>query len=137
IRSGFTMSPQLIKRLSDVDGIIGVKESSGDLIQLQKIKQIKDPSFKIFIGGHTNYLPSVILRADGGLLASAALFPELILVLEKAINKRQLNFAQQLHYTVVSLSDFLYRASHPVPLEYVTVNIQATNIYCISKVKAN
>ncbi|WP_373281919.1 dihydrodipicolinate synthase family protein [Compostibacillus humi] len=51
IKSGFTMSPQLIKRLSDVDGIIGVKESSGDLIQLQKIKQIKDPSFKIFMEG--------------------------------------------------------------------------------------
>lgn len=63
------MSPQLIKRLSDVDGIIGVKESSGDLIQLQKIKQIKDPSFKIFMEGtRIIYLQLFYEQMEGYLL---------------------------------------------------------------------
>lgn len=117
-RSGFAMSTDLIARLSEIDNIIAIKESSGDLIQLQNIKQNTNLSFKVLTGGDINYLPSVILGADGGLLASAALFPELLLALEKAIQEKQLLFAQHLHYIVKSISDMIYKTSHPIPLKF-------------------
>lgn len=117
-RSGFAMSTELIIRLSKVKNIVAIKESSGDLIKLQNIVQNTNETFSVLTGGDINYLPSMVFGADGGLLASAALFPELLLALEKAIFENKLQLARELHYVVKLISDIIYEKSHPVPLKY-------------------
>jgi 4-hydroxy-tetrahydrodipicolinate synthase len=116
-RSSFLMSADLIAELSSIDGVVGIKESSQDLVLLQNIYTLCRRDFALLTGGDNLYLPSVVLGATGGILASAAVIPEVCLALDKAIADSRMDEARTLHYAVKLLDDVLYKASHPVPLK--------------------
>jgi 4-hydroxy-tetrahydrodipicolinate synthase len=116
-RSGFSMSAGLISRLSKREEVIGIKESSGDMVLLQNIRIACPLPFGLLTGGDNLYLPSIVLGGDGGILASAAVIPEVCLALDAAISAGELKKAKRLHYAVKLLDDVLYKASHPVPLK--------------------
>ena len=117
-RSGFSMSVSLISKLSKVEGIVGIKESSGDIILMHNVLQECKQPFGIVTGGDNLYFPSVALGADGGLLATAAVLPEVCLALEDAILHADLNKAREYHCILHDLDFVMYKASHPVPLKF-------------------
>ena len=116
-RSGFSMSAELISRLAKLEVIVGIKESSGDMILLQNVRIDCPPPFGLLTGGDNLYLPTMVLGGDGGILASAAVIPEVCLALDAAIAAGEIQNARKLHYAVKLLDDVLYKASHPVPLK--------------------
>ena len=116
-RSGFSMSARLISRLAKLEQVVGIKESSGDMVLLQNIRIACPPPFGLLTGGDNLYLPTMVLGGDGGILASAAVIPEVCLALDAAIAAGEIQNAKKLHYAVKLLDDVLYKASHPVPLK--------------------
>ena len=116
-RSAFSMSAALISRLAKIDGIVGIKESSGDMVLVQNIRIDCPHPFGLLTGGDNLYLPTMALGGDGGILASAAAIPEVCLALDDALAKNDYDTAREYHYAVKLLDDVLYSASHPVPLK--------------------
>lgn len=116
-RSAFRMSAELVFRLSQHAQVVGIKESSGDMSLFQDIRVACPPPFKLLTGGDNLYLPSMALGGDGGILASAAVIPEVCVALDAAIAAEKFKTAKTLHYALKLLDDVLYRASHPVPLK--------------------
>lgn len=116
-RSGFNMSFPLIFKLSKIKEVIAIKESSGDMLLLEKIKNDNKDRISILTGGDTNYFTSMVLGANGGLIATAAVIPEVILELESAINQGDLVLAREIHYLIKLLAEVMYKASHPFPLK--------------------
>lgn len=116
-RSAFSMSSDLIQRLSKTQEVVGIKESSGDMVFMQDIR-IKCPHpFGLLTGGDNLYFPTLALGGDGGILATAAVIPEVCMALDKAIADQDYDKARQCHFAVKLLDDVLYKASHPVPLK--------------------
>lgn len=118
-RSSFNMSLNLINTLSKNEKIIGIKESSGNIYFLQDIIKENKDNFEVLVGGDDLYLPSLILGATGGILASAAVIPEVLVALDEAVKKENYTIARRLHYYVKELNDEMYKASHPAPLKYL------------------
>lgn len=116
-RSAFSMTSDLIQRLSEIDGVVGIKESSGDMVLMQDIRIRCPHPFGLLTGGDNLYLPTLALGGDGGILATAAVIPEVCMALDRAITEQDFDKARQCHYAVKLLDDVMYKASHPVPLK--------------------
>ncbi len=79
-RVGYTMSSKLVGRLAhEVENIVGMKDTSGDITQLQEfIRVTRDIDFRIFGGKDTLLYASMCHGAVGGVCTAANFMPELI-----------------------------------------------------------
>jgi 4-hydroxy-tetrahydrodipicolinate synthase len=68
-----------LRRLTDHENIIGVKDSSGDLDYYGKLLGLKDerPDWSFFMGPEHLMMESVRMGGDGGVNGGANIFPEL------------------------------------------------------------
>jgi 4-hydroxy-tetrahydrodipicolinate synthase len=68
-----------LKRLSQIEGIVGIKDSSGDLGYFKEICKLKKirPDWSMFIGPEALLTVAIDLGADGGVAGGANVFPRL------------------------------------------------------------
>ncbi|MFC1530329.1 dihydrodipicolinate synthase family protein [Gemmatimonadota bacterium] len=75
--TGLALGPDLVEELSAHPGIIGLKESGGDLRDLQLHLQRTPPGFSIITGAATIAGPAAASGASAAILAMANVVPEL------------------------------------------------------------
>ena len=70
---------ETLKTLSDIDRIIGIKDSSGDLDYFEKLCSLRDarPDWSFFIGPEEKLIKSVALGGNGGVNGGANIYPKL------------------------------------------------------------
>ena len=79
------IKPETVFRLSEIDNIIGLKDSGESFLQFQKcLLYFKGKNFLIFQGATNMAGVSMLLGADGCIPVLAPLFPETFLKLYKA-----------------------------------------------------
>ena len=69
-RTGANLEPQTVVRLAEIDNIVAIKESSGNLAQITELITQAPRAFKVFAGDDTLALP--ILAVGGAGLISVA-----------------------------------------------------------------
>ena len=79
-RTGYTMSDDLIVNLAhDVDNIVGIKESSGNVTKLEElVRRTQDIDFKAFAGKDTIVFPGLAIGAAGAVCSTANMYTELV-----------------------------------------------------------
>lgn len=79
-RTGYKMSTELVGRLAkDVDNIIGMKDSSGDITALSEfIRVTKDLEFSVMGGKDTLIYPTLAMGGCGAVCSTANIMPELV-----------------------------------------------------------
>lgn len=92
------IKPEIVFELSKIKNIIGLKDSSGNIVQFQKcLKFFNDTEFKVFQGVTDIAGISMLLGADGCIPVLSPLFPEIFIELYEAAisrNLERLAFAQ-------------------------------------------
>jgi 4-hydroxy-tetrahydrodipicolinate synthase len=83
--TGVPMHWTLIDGLRDIDGIIGLKDSSGDLVNLMTILVRKPENFQVMVGHDEVALPALASGCDGAILASANVFPDRYIKMQAAL----------------------------------------------------
>lgn len=73
--SGVNLSASLVKRLSSYPNIIGIKDSSGNIVQIMEILRDAPEEFSVFAGSASFLFPAAAAGAKGGTLALANVFP--------------------------------------------------------------
>ncbi|MGX7196992.1 4-hydroxy-tetrahydrodipicolinate synthase [Enterococcus olivae] len=63
-RTGFNLTPDLVKELKKIPNIQGIKEASGDIAQVAEIARLADENFALYSGNDDQVLP---LMSVGGL----------------------------------------------------------------------
>lgn len=72
------ITPEIVMELSKIENIIGLKDSSGSIIQFQKcLSYFRDTGFKVFQGITEISGVSILMGADGMVPVLAPLFPEI------------------------------------------------------------
>ena len=79
-RVGYTMSANLLDRLAhEVENIVGMKDTSGDITQMEEfIRRTRDVDFKVFGGKDTLLYAALCHGAVGGVCTAANFMPHLI-----------------------------------------------------------
>src|SRR5215831_598868 len=106
-----------IRRLAELERIVGIKDSSGDLaVMMRMIAAIRPyrPEFSFLTGWEAVLVPMLLIGADGGTNATSGVVPELTRQMYDLTRSRQLEQAMALQYRLLELFDaMLYSADFP------------------------
>ncbi len=76
-RAGNSLSPALVERLSEVDNIVGAKDSSGNFDNmLQYIERTKGKDFAVLSGNDSLILWNLLAGGSGGIAGCSNVFPQ-------------------------------------------------------------
>jgi dihydrodipicolinate synthase/N-acetylneuraminate lyase len=102
-----------IRRLSELERIVGIKDSSGDLaFMMQMIAAVRPgrPDFAFLCGWDTILMPSLIMGCDGGTHASSGVVPELTRKVFDLTTAGQLADAMPLQYQLLEFFETALRS---------------------------
>ncbi len=108
-------SVETVRRAMDLPEVVGVKDSSGDMIYFDQLRQIVAgrPDFSLLIGPEELLAEAVLLGAHGGVSGGANVWPQLYVELHKAAAAGELERTRQLHRKVVRLASSIYHVGPP------------------------
>lgn len=117
-RTGVNIEPETIARLaSDCKNIVAVKEASGSLDQMSRIKSISPPDFQLISGDDGLTLPVLSIGGIGIISVVANIVPRDVADLVSAFEKGDIKRAQELHYKLLPLIKAVFLETNPIPVK--------------------
>ncbi|MCM8781105.1 MAG: 4-hydroxy-tetrahydrodipicolinate synthase [Candidatus Omnitrophica bacterium] len=117
-RTGVNIEPETIARLArDCKNIVGVKEASGSLEQMSRIKALCGKDFDLISGDDSLTLPVLSIGGTGVISVVANIVPKDVADLVEAFQKGDIRKAQQLHYSLLPLVKAMFIETNPIPVK--------------------
>jgi 4-hydroxy-tetrahydrodipicolinate synthase len=79
-----TLQPETIARLSEHENIVGVKDSSGDILNLAETVRLVPENFAVLTGNGRALYPALCIGAKGAILAIGCIAPQLTVAIYEA-----------------------------------------------------
>lgn len=106
-----------VLKLSTVDNIIGIKDSSGDLTMLNDILYSCPADFSVLVGKDTLIFSALVNGAVGAIASTGNVAPRLVASIYEAVNAGQFEHARRLQGLLNPLRALLDKATFPVVLK--------------------
>lgn len=94
-RTGVKISPQLLGQLAEIDNIVGIKDSSGDLQLTLEYLRVAPSNFSVLMGRDTLILAGLLYGAQGAIAATANVAPALVVSIYERFRAGDLDGAKQ------------------------------------------
>lgn len=105
--TGLAVMPAATIELSRHPNIAGFKDSSGALSNLTEVSPAVRPDFSFLLGSGSLFLAGLLLGASGGILALAAVVPELCVEVQNLYRRGKLVEARKLQLDLAPLNKAL------------------------------
>ena len=116
-RTGVNITPDTMKRISELKNVVGVKEASGDLNQMSEIKNLCGKNFKLISGDDTLTLPVLSIGGCGVISVVANIIPNDVSDMVKAFMDNNMEKARYLHYKMLPLIKAMFIETNPIPVK--------------------
>lgn len=117
-RTGVNIEPETIARLSrDCRNIVGVKEASGNLEQMSRIRQLCHNGFDLISGDDSLTLPVLSIGGTGIISVVANIVPKDVAALVDEFAKGNITKSQELHYRLLPLVKAMFIETNPIPVK--------------------
>jgi len=117
-RTGVNIEPETIANLArDCKNIVAVKEASGSLDQMSRIKALSPSSFQLISGDDSLTLPVLSIGGIGIISVVANIVPRDVADLVSAFEKGNIKKAQSLHYKLLPLIKACFIETNPIPVK--------------------
>ena len=116
-RTASNVLPATIARLAEMDQIVAVKESCGDLNQIAHVIGAVPASFAVLSGDDWATLPLLALGGKGVISTASNVAPGEIVDLVRAFRAGDLERARAIHYRLLPLFDVLFCETNPIPVK--------------------
>jgi len=117
-RTGVNIEPETIANLArDCKNIVAVKEASGSLDQMSRIKALCPPAFQLISGDDSLTLPVLSIGGIGIISVVANIVPREVADLVSAFEKGNIKKAQSLHYKLLPLIKACFMETNPIPVK--------------------
>ena len=110
------LSKELLMSVAKLDKVIGVKESSGNLVDvLHILDMLEDEKLEtsFLIGREEMYLSSLLVGADGCMVATAGIVPEAYQKIEELYLAGKINEAVQVQKVILPLLRECFKVNFP------------------------
>jgi 4-hydroxy-tetrahydrodipicolinate synthase len=114
-RTGISMLPETIAELSKIDNIVAVKEASGSLEQVSKIKDLCD--ITVLSGDDALTLPMMSIGAEGVVSVAANIIPEEVSAMVSAFSNGEFIKARELHYKLYPIFKSMFIETNPISVK--------------------
>ncbi len=116
-RTGINMLPATVARLAKIENIVGVKESSGDLVQITQIIEACGKDFDVLSGDDPLTLPLMAVGGKGVISVASNVAPREMSDMVTAFQKGNLAKAQELFIHLQPLFRALFLVTNPIPVK--------------------
>ncbi|MDD5746847.1 MAG: 4-hydroxy-tetrahydrodipicolinate synthase [Candidatus Omnitrophica bacterium] len=114
-RTAVNMEPETIARLAhEFRNIVGVKEASGSLEQMSRIKLLCPKEFGLISGDDALTLPVLAIGGTGVISVVANIVPHDVVRLVEEFEKGNLKKAQEMHYKLLPLIKAMFLETNPI-----------------------
>lgn len=117
-RTGVNMSVETMVRLSKLDNIVAIKESSGDLDQITQLIAAIDKSTVVYSGDDYLLLPILSVGGKGVVSVASHLVGKQIKELIEMYQNGNVQEATRLNQQLYPIFKGLFITSNPVPVKY-------------------
>jgi 4-hydroxy-tetrahydrodipicolinate synthase len=119
-RTGSNMLPETTLRLADdFDNIIGIKEASGDMLQIQRTIKYKREDFMVISGDDITALPTVLAGGSGVISVLGQGLPGEFSQMIRAALDRETDEAYRLHYAMQEGMGLIFKEGNPAGIKAV------------------
>jgi len=116
-RTGINIEADTLFKLSQLQNIVGVKESSDNIDQASQLLQLLDDEFLVLCGcDHLNF--SMLCLGGHGVISTVAnVIPEKVKALVDAVHCDDIQTARQLHFAIEPLVTGCSMETNPIPIK--------------------
>lgn len=118
-RTGCNLTAATTLTLSKHDNICGIKEASGDMVQIGEILQGRPDGFMVWSGDDALAMPTVAMGADGVISVLGNALPRKMADMIHQVAFGQVHEARATHMTLLPLIDLLFQEGNPVGIKLV------------------
>jgi 4-hydroxy-tetrahydrodipicolinate synthase len=116
-RTGQQLEPETIGKLAELDGIVAIKESTGNLDIASQIRSLTPPDFAIYSGDDSLTLPILAVGGKGVVSVASHLVGTEIQAMIAAFASGQNQLAMAMHIKLLPLFKGLFLAPNPMPIK--------------------
>jgi 4-hydroxy-tetrahydrodipicolinate synthase len=116
-RTGCNVEPKTLLRLAAIPNILGVKEASGNVAQVDEILRLLPERFRVLSGDDALTLALCALGAQGVISVVSNVVPQEMTALVRCANEGHLEGARRLHRKLLPLMQVLFIESNPIPVK--------------------
>jgi len=117
-RTGRNIENETLFRLAELDHVVGVKDSCGNINQTMDLILNRPDNFSVLAGEDILFFVNLALGGDGGILASAHIETEKFISVFNSINNNDQKSALATWKTIEKFIPLLFQEPNPAPVKY-------------------
>ncbi|MDD1611772.1 MAG: 4-hydroxy-tetrahydrodipicolinate synthase [Methylococcaceae bacterium] len=122
-RTACDMLPETVGRLSKLKNIVGVKEATGDLSRVQKIRDLCGEDFALYTGDDATSREFCLLGGNGSITVTGNVAPKLVHQMLAAAMAGDADTAMAIDVKLVGLHKALFIQSNPIPVKWAVAEM--------------
>lgn len=126
-RTGMNITPSTLKELSTLKNVVAIKEASGDLSQVAKMKALCGDSIDIYSGNDDQIIPIMSLGGIGVISVLANIIPKEVHNMTRMYLDGKCHEASKIQIDTLELSNSLFLETNPIPVK-TALNLIGLNV---------
>ncbi len=122
-RTACDMQPETVARLSSVHNIIGIKEATGDLARLERLKSLCREGFELYSGDDATGCEFLLRGGHGVISVTANVAPKLMHEMVTLALAGEREAALALDAKLAGLHSALFVESNPIPVKWAVARM--------------
>ncbi len=116
-RTASNILPETFARLAEIEQVVAVKESCGDMDQVAHLIAATPDDFRVLSGDDWGTLPILALGGAGVISTTGNVAPSDMVELVRAYKAGDLGRAREAYYRLLPLFDALFCETNPIPVK--------------------
>lgn len=117
-RTVVDISDEEIAKIAKLKNIVGVKDATGDLSRVRKLRKMVDKDFSILSGEDPSMVEFNKLGGDGIISVTSNIVPSLCSSMQRLSEARDFNGAMRIQNDLLNLNKLLFANTNPIPIKY-------------------
>lgn len=122
-RTACDMLPETVARLAEIDNIVGLKEATGDLARVERLRADCGPDFALYSGDDATAREFMLRGGDGVISVTANVAPRLMQAMCEAALAGDRERAEAIDAQLAALHRDLFVQSNPIPVKWAVAEM--------------
>jgi 4-hydroxy-tetrahydrodipicolinate synthase len=122
-RTACDMLPETVGRLAKIPNIVGVKEATGDLTRVTKLRQLTRPDFALYTGDDASSREFCLLGGNGTITVTGNVAPRLVHEMITASIEGDTKTAARIDHKLDALHGSLFIQANPIPVKWAVAEM--------------
>jgi len=116
-RTGTNMLPDTVSRLADIEGVVAIKEASGDISQMEEVILRAGDRITVLSGDDAMTMPLMAIGGKGVVSVIGNLLPHDMLALVQAAESGDWDRARDWHHKLFDICNAMFYETNPIPVK--------------------